>query len=162
MRIHLGANYEGYRTASALRQILSAAGHEVIWHAAPDYDEGDDYPAISIRTIQAVVADEDAGVDALAVIVGGTGGGEVIAANKVNGGRVVAATDAAYAASARRHSDANGIVLPVVHLDDDLVAEIVTAFLGTEFARGYDDARRLVNIAEFETAGTIDGWMIEE
>jgi ribose 5-phosphate isomerase B len=129
MRIHLGANYEGYRTATALRQSLSAAGHEVIWHAAPDYDEGD---------------------------------GEVIAANKVNGGRVVAATDAAYAASARRHADVNGIVLPVVHLDDDLVAEIVTAFLGTEFARGYDDARRLVNIAEFETAGTIEGWMIEE
>jgi ribose 5-phosphate isomerase B len=74
----------------------------------------------------------------------------------------VAATDAGYAASARRHSDANGIVLPVVHLDDERISEVVTAFLTTEFARGFDDARRLVNIAEFETAGTIEGWMLQE
>lgn len=162
MRIHLGANFEGYGVAESLRQDLSAAGHEVIWHAAPAYDEGDDFPAITIRTVQAVVVDEDAGVDSVAVIVGGVGAGEVVAANKVNGARVVGATDAEYAADARRHADANGIVLPTAHIADGVARAIVTAFLEADFSRGYDDARRMVNVAEFETAGTIEGWLIDK
>ncbi|ODT12219.1 MAG: hypothetical protein ABS61_00280 [Microbacterium sp. SCN 70-18] len=161
MRIHLGANSEGYRVAETLRTALSAAGHEVIWHAAPELDEGDDYTTISIQSIRAVVADEDAGRDSRAILVGGVGAGEVIAANKVNGARVVAATDAAQAAGARRHADVNGVVIPAAYVAGAAIDEIVAAFMATEFSGGYDDARRLVNVAEFETAGTIEGWMIE-
>jgi len=161
MRIHLGANSEGYRVAETLRAALSTAGHEVIWHAAPEFDEGDDYTTIAIQSIQAVVADEDAGFDSRAIIVGGLGAGEVIAANKVNGARVVAATDSAHAADARRQADVNGVVIPAAYVMGDAIDAVVSAFLETDFSGDYDDARRLVNVAEFETAGTIEGWMIE-
>jgi ribose 5-phosphate isomerase B len=161
MRIHLGANSEGYDAAERLRSDLAAAGHEIVWHAAPAYDEGDDYPGIAIRTVQAVVSDEDAGVDSRAIIMGGSGAGEVIAANKVNGARVVSATDASYVADARVHADANGLVIPTAHVAADTIPVLVSALLDTAFSNGLDDARRLVNVAEFETSGTIEGWTID-
>ena len=160
-RIHIGADSTGYVSATALRTYLIGRGYEVIWHAAPAFDDGDDYPAIAIRTIQAVVSDEDEGVASRAVIVSTDGAGEVIAANKVNGARVVSATTSSYAASARRHADANGLVLPTAHVPDSQAFAIVEVFLETEFAGVYDDARRLVNVAEYESSGTIEGWMIE-
>ncbi|WP_062378336.1 RpiB/LacA/LacB family sugar-phosphate isomerase [Demequina pelophila] len=162
MRIHIGANSEGYRLATDLRGLLEADGHEVHWHAAPAYDEGDDYPGIVIRTVQAVVADEDAGLDSRAVLVGGTGAGEVIAGNKVNGGRIVSATAAAYVADARTHADINGLVIPAAHVSPDDALGLVSTLVETAFSNGLDDARRLVNVAEFETSGTIEGWMVEE
>jgi len=162
MRIHLGANYEGYPSAQLLRTRLDAEGHEVIWHAAPDYDDNDDYPAISIRTLQAVIADEDDGIESRGILVGGTGAGEVISANKVNGARVVSATAAEYVADARTHADINALVIPTHHVDPGQVDALVTALLDTAFSNGLDDARRLVNVAEFETGGTIEGWMIDQ
>jgi ribose 5-phosphate isomerase B len=161
VRIHLGANHEGYAVAQELRDTLVAAGHDVVWHAAPEYDEGDDYPAIAIRTLQAVVADEDTGRETRAMLVGGTGAGEVIAANKVDGARVVSATDAGYVADARARADVNGLVVPLAHLDAAAVPGLLSALLETPFSSRLDDARRLVNIAEFETAGTIEGWLVE-
>lgn len=161
MRIHLGANYEGYAAAGELRTRLEQAGYEVVWHAADTYDEGDDYPAITIRTLEGVVADEDAGVDSRAVLVGGTGAGEVIAANKVNGARVVSATVPSYVADARTHAGINGLVIPLAHVDATQLAALVDAFLDTKFSNDLDDARRLVNIAEFESSGTIEGWTVE-
>jgi ribose 5-phosphate isomerase B len=158
MRIHLGANHEGYAAAQELRTRLEQEGHEVVWHAAPARDEGDDYPGITIRTMERVVADEDAGADSRAVIVGGTGAGEVIAANKVNGARVVSATAVSYVADARTHADINGLVIPLTHVDATRLAALAEAFLATGFSNDLDDARRLVNIAEFESSGTIEGW----
>lgn len=159
--LHVGANWEGYHAGLALVAELAAAGNDVTWHGAPDYDEGDDYPAIVVHTIQAVVADEDAGRDARAVILSSTGAGEVVAANKVNGARVVSATDVEYVRGARTHADINGLVLPLLRLQQPAIRELIDALLHTPFSNDLDDARRLVNIAEFETAGTIEGWMVE-
>lgn len=162
MRIHLGANSDGYRAAEALRDRLSADGHEVHWHAAPVYDENDDYAAISIRAIQAVIADEDAGTLSRAVLVGGAGAGEVISANKVNGARVISATDSAVVVDARQRTDINGLAIPSFHVDAATIADLVAALFDTEFSNDLDDARRLVNVAEFESSGTIEGWLVEE
>lgn len=161
MRIHLGANSEGYESATVVRSQLEAAGHDVLWHGAPQYDDNDDYPAISIRTVQAVVADEDAGVETRGLLLGGTGAGEVISANKVNGARVVSATSASYVVDARTHADINALVIPTAHVDDATRDDLIAALIGTAFSNGLDDARRLVNVAEFETGGTIEGWMID-
>jgi ribose 5-phosphate isomerase B len=161
MRVHLGANSEGYVVAVDLRDALTAAGHEVVWHAAPAFDEGDDYPGIAVRALRAVIDDEDAGRDARAIIVGATGAGEVVAGNKVNGARVVSATDVGFVEAARVHADVNGLVVPVDHVAPELVLRLVCAFLETGFSSDLDDARRLVNVAEFETSGTIEGWTIE-
>lgn len=162
MRIHIAANSEGYEAARAVQHELTLAGREVVWHAAPEFDEGDDYPGIAIRAVQAVVHDEDAGRDARAVILGGAGAGEVIAANKVNGARVVSATDPAYVVDARTQADINGLVIPTAHVSPSTVPLLIDALLATPFSNDIDDARRLVNVAEFEAAGTIEGWTIEE
>jgi ribose 5-phosphate isomerase B len=162
MRIHIAANSEGYEAARAVQHELTVAGHEVVWHAAPEFDDGDDYPGIAIRAVQAVVHDEDAGRDAYAVILGGAGAGEVIAANKVNGARVVSATDPAYVVDARAQADINGLVIATAHVSPSTVLLLIDALLATPFSNDIDDARRLVNVAEFEAAGTIEGWTIEE
>lgn len=159
--LHVGADWHAYHVASALVAELSAAGQDVTWHGPPRYDEGDDYPAIAVRAMQAVVADEDAGRDARALILGGAGAGEVIAANKVNGARVVSATEVAYVRDARRHADINGLVVPVQHVDEGVLRELLETLVNTPFSNDLDDARRLVNIAEFETSGTIEGWTVD-
>lgn len=161
MRIHIGANSEGYVLATSLRKEIAGAGHEVVWHAAPALDEGDDYPAISIRAVQAVVADEDAGVQSRAIIVGGAGAGEVVAANKANGARVISATDASVIVDARIRADVNGLVIPAAHVSPEAIGGLVAAFLDTGFSNELDDARRLLQVAEFESSGTIEGWMVE-
>lgn len=161
MRIHLSANHQGYEAASTLRSHLTSHGHDVVWHAAPVLDDNDDYHSIAIRAVKGVVADEDTGVDSRAIIVGGTGAGEVVAANKVHGARVVSATDERYVADARRHADINGLVIPISHISPDAVTGLVAALLDTPFSNDLDDARRIVNVAEFETNGTIEGWLIE-
>lgn len=160
-RIHIGANFEGYEAARTYADSFASDGHEVIWHAAPSYDDNDDYPAIVVRTIKSVIDDEDGGRDARALLFGGTGAGEVIAANKVNGGRVVSATETSYVVDARTHADINGLVVPTSHVSGATIGHLIAALLDTPFSNDLDDARRLVNIAEFETAGTIEGWNIE-
>ena len=162
MRIHLGANFQGYEAARQLEARLATAGHEVNWMGPPALDFNDDYPGIVIRLAQAVVADEDAGVFARGIQVGGEGAGEVIAANKVNGARVVAALSPNYVVGARMTADANVLVLPTNWLDANDIDALVAAFVQTPFGDSIDDARRIINTAEFETSGTIEGWAIDE
>lgn len=162
MRVHLGTNFQGYEAARQLEQRLIAAGHDVNWMGPPALDFNDDYPAIVIRVAQAVVADEDAGIYARGIQVGGEGAGEVIAANKVNGARTVAALSPNYVVGARATADANLLVLPTNWLDEKDVDAAVTAFFETPFGDSIDDARRIINWAEFETSGTIEGWAIDE
>ena len=162
MRIHLGTNFRGYKVARDLESRLIAAGVDVHWMGSPTYDANDDYSGIAIRVAQAVVADEDHAVYSRGIQIGGEGVGEVIAANKVNGARVVAALSTEYVAAARKHADANVLVIPSYWLDDQAIDELITVFTTTEFGNSIDDARRIINTAEFETSGTIEGWAIEE
>lgn len=161
MRIHLGANFQGYRLARELERALSSAGHEVVWHAAPEFDDNDDYPVYAIRVGQAVVQDEDSGITSRGVMIGGTGAAEAIATNKVNGARAVHTDRLEVVIDARAHADANILVLGA-----DLVAlaqaeALTNALINEKFLTLLDDARRVVNTAEFENSGTIEGWMVE-
>ncbi len=160
MRIHLAGNHAGYGLGRDLQEHLGSLGHDVHWHGAADYDEGDDYPVYCVRVARAVVADEDAGRASRGVIVGGDGAGEAIAANKVNGARAVTALDCRFVRAARAHADANVLILAGALMDSDQIAEALAEFLERDFLGGLDDARRIVNIAEFESAGTIEGWTI--
>ncbi len=160
MRIHLAGNHAGYRRARDIENDL-ATGHEVIWHGPPDYDENDDYPVLAIRVAKAVVEDEDAGLATRGVVVGGDGAGETIAANKVNGARAVPGLDAGFVRAARIHADANVLIVPAGLQDPGQTRAVLAVFLDQGFSSDLDDARRLVNTAEFETAGTIEGWLIE-
>lgn len=161
MQLHIGANYQGYEYARRLEAWLKQNGHDVIWHGADAYDFEDDYPLFSFRVGQAVIADEDKGLETRGIVVGGTGSGEIVAANKVNGTRAVPAISVDYVTDAREHANANILVIGSETTDEATAQSMITALLDTKFLMSLDDARRLVNTNEFENSGTIEGWMIE-
>jgi len=161
VRFHMAANYQGYGRARALESQLAADGHDVVWHASPEFDDNDDYTIYAIRAAQAVIEDEDAGVDARGIIVGGTGAAEAIVTNKVAGVRAVHTDRLDVVVDARQHADVTILVLGADVVDDVASLALIEALVSTPFLNNLDDARRVVNVAEFEASGTIEGWMIE-
>src|SRR5438309_1340277 len=109
MRIHIATDHAGLDFSRHLQEHLSAAGHDVVDHGPTEYDALDDYPAFCINAAQAVVRDQQAGVEALGVVFGGSGNGEQIAANKVTGVRAALVWNESTAQLARQHNDANVI-----------------------------------------------------
>ena len=87
MRLHIGADHAGFELKAALIEHLTAAGHEVVDHGAFAYDAQDDYPAFCFGAAEAVVAEPGS----LGIVIGGSGNGEQIAANKVTGVRAALA-----------------------------------------------------------------------
>lgn len=162
MLVHLGADYLGYERARTLEAWLAEAGYEVRWHGAPEYDHEDDYPVYSIRVGHAVVQDEDNTVMSKGIVIGGTGSAETIVANKVRGGRAIAGTSIGAVTDGREHADANILILGATVQSLEESQALITAFLTTNFLNVLDDARRVINTAEFENSGTIEGWLIEE
>ena len=161
MRIHIGANYQGYALAREIEPILTAAGHEIIWHAAEQFDDNDDYPVYCIRVGQAVVEDEDNGITSRGIVIGGSGAAEAIATNKVNGARAVHTDRSDVVQDARAHADANILILGANQVNAQVAVELLTLLVDEPFLKELDDARRIINVAEFESSGTIEGWMIE-
>lgn len=160
MRIHLAADYLGYELARQLEAWLKA-NHEVIWHGAEELDEGDDYPLFAARVGQAVIQDEDQGLDTYGILVGGTGNGEIIAINKVKGVRAALAVNPEQIIAARNDQNANALVIGAGHTNLDSAKNLVTAALENNYIGTVDSARRIINVGEYENRGTIEGWLIE-
>ena len=160
MRIHLAADYLGYELARQLEQWLKA-NHEVIWHAGDEVDEGDDYPLFAARIGQAVIQDEDQGLDTFGILVGGTGNGEVMAINKVKGIRSALAVTPALVKAAREEQNANALVIGAGHTNMDAAKAASNAALENSYVGAVDSSRRIINMAEYENRGTIEGWLIE-
>lgn len=159
-RIHLAADYGGYELARALQQRATDAGFDVVWHAADELDPGDDYPIFAVKVGKAVVEDQDGGTDAFAVLVVDEPFAGVIAANKVNGARAVAAATANEARKARRIIDANVLVLDGVAWEEG-AWQAVLGFVKQGLDHVVDHGRRILQIEEYENAGTIEGWAIQ-
>ena len=112
MRIHIATDHAGLEFSTQLQHHLAGSGHEVVDHGPIEYDPLDDYPAFCIRAAQAVVRDQEAGHRRRSAIVfGGSGNGEQIAANKVAGIRAALVWSIATAELAREHNDANVIAI---------------------------------------------------
>lgn len=158
MKIHIGANWQGYERARELETWLQGLGHQTVWHAADQYDEGDDYVLFAVRVGEAVLASEDNAEDVKGIIVGSDGNGEVIAANKVNGGRAIGGYSIEQVKAGRRGNNASVLVVPVDYTDLAQSEALVAAFLETEFDYTVDNARRVVNTNEYENSQTIEGW----
>ncbi|HEX5730086.1 RpiB/LacA/LacB family sugar-phosphate isomerase, partial [Microbacterium sp.] len=137
-----------------------AAGHEVVWHGAEHLDPGDDYPLFAIRVGTAVVADQDAGVDAFGVLVLDEAAAGVVAANKVNGARAVPAASPRAAATTREVVDANVLVLEGIAFEENAWLT-VSAFVTASLPHVVDRGRRILQIEEYENSGTIEGWAIQ-
>ncbi len=155
MRIHIATDHAGLEFSTQLQAHLADQGHEVVDHGPLEYDPLDDYPAFCIRAAQAVVRDQTAGVTALGVVFGGSGNGEQIAANKVTGVRAALVWNLSTAELAREHNDANVISIGArQHTFDEAVA-FIDRFIATPFTGEERHARRIGQLAAFETDGAL-------
>jgi ribose 5-phosphate isomerase B len=155
MRIHIATDHAGLEFSKDLQQHLTAAGHEVVDHGPTEYDALDDYPSFCINAAHAVVVDQRAGVEALGIVFGGSGNGEAIAANKVEGARAALVWSVATAELGREHNDANVIAIGARQHSFDEVTTFVDTFIATPFSNDERHVRRIGQLAEYETTGTI-------
>jgi ribose 5-phosphate isomerase B len=151
MRVHLGSDHAGLELKDHLVDWLREQGHEPVDHGPFQYDALDDYPVFCLRAAEAVVAD----AGSLGVVIGGSGNGEQIAANKVRGVRAALAWNDETAALAREHNDANVIsVGGRMHTVDEM-SRFIGIFVSTDFTGEERHSRRIAMLAEYETTGNL-------
>jgi ribose 5-phosphate isomerase B len=151
MRVHLGTDHAGLDLKTHLMDHLREQGHEPVDHGAFVYDAVDDYPVFCLRAAEAVVADPGS----LAVVIGGSGNGEQIAANKVRGVRAALVWSEETATLARQHNDANVIsVGGRMHTIEEMM-HFVDVFLATDFTGEERHARRIAMLADYEQTGEL-------
>jgi ribose 5-phosphate isomerase B len=148
MRVHIGSDHAGFDLKSFLVAALTTDGHEVVDHGPASYDDEDDYPTYCIPTAEAAVADPGS----LAVVLGGSGNGEQIAANKVPGARAALAYNLETAQLGRLHNDANVIGIGARMHTEEEALELVRMFLGTAFSGEERHARRIALLAAYEAS----------
>jgi ribose 5-phosphate isomerase B len=147
MRLHIAADHAGYDLKQHLVQHLITAGHEVIDHGAHELDPLDDYPSFCISAGEAVVAEPGS----LGIVIGGSGNGEQIAANKVAGVRAVLAWSLETARLGRQHNDANVIAIGGRMHSQEEATEFVEAFVGEPFSGDERHQRRIDQLADYES-----------
>jgi ribose 5-phosphate isomerase B len=155
MRVHIATDHAGMQLSAFLVRELSDLGFEMVDHGPKVYDALDDYPGFCIAAAQAVVADQAAGHPALGIVLGGSGNGEQIAANKVSGIRAALIWNADTAKLARDHNDANVAALGARQHSEAEVLELVKIFLGADFSNDERHVRRISKIAHFEKTGEV-------
>jgi len=149
MRVYLGADHAGFELKNHIKDHLEQAGHEVFDSGAYQYDAVDDYPAYCIDAARRVVQDEGS----LGIVIGGSGNGEQIAANKVPGARCALAWSSETAKLARQHNNAQlmGIGGRMHPLSEALA--IVDAFITTPWSGEDRHQRRIDILAAYEKSG---------
>lgn len=151
MRVHVAADHAGYELKTHLLAWLSENGYEPVDHGAFEYDELDDYPPFCINAAAAAVAEPGS----LAIVIGGSGNGEQIAANKVKGARAALAWSTETAGLARQHNNANVVAVGArMHSEEEATA-IVEAFLTTPWSEADRHQRRIDLLDAYEATGTI-------
>ncbi|MED5802515.1 ribose-5-phosphate isomerase [Gordonia sp. Z-3] len=149
MRVYLGADHAGFELKNLIADHLRSAGHEVVDCGAHVYDALDDYPAFCIDAARRTVADPCS----LGIVLGGSGNGEQIAANKVPGARCALAWSVETAQLARQHNNAQLIGIGGrMHSTDEAFA-IVDAFVATAWSEEPRHQRRIDILAEYERTG---------
>ncbi len=153
MRVHVGSDHAGLELKDHLLTWLADHGHEPVDHGPFVYDALDDYPVFCLRAAEAVAAERGAGGDCLGVVVGGSGNGEQIAANKVVGVRCALVWSEETARLARQHNDATvvsvgGRLHPLTAL-----TRFVEVFLAEPFSGEERHVRRLGQLQAYETGG---------
>jgi ribose 5-phosphate isomerase B len=149
VRVYLGSDHAGFDLKATLLRELGSAGHEVVDVGPAVYDEADDYPPYCVETGRRVLADPGS----LGVVIGGSGNGEQIAANKVPGIRAALAWSTETAELARRHNDAQVVSIGARMHDAGEAEAIVSTFLATAFEGGRHQ-RRIDMLSEYERTGT--------
>jgi ribose 5-phosphate isomerase B len=153
MRVHIGSDHAGFELKNFLVSALIDDGHDVVDHGPEVYDAEDDYPIFCIPAAEATVAEPGS----LAVVIGGSGNGEQIAANKVIGTRSALAYNLDTARLARQHNDANVMGIGGRMHSHEEALEMVRAFLSTPFSGDPRHARRIALLADYERDRKLPG-----
>ena len=151
MKIHIGADHAGLELKAELIAHLKSKGHEVTDHGPFEYDALDDYPDFCIPAAEAVAKDSSS----LGIVLGGSGNGEQMAANKVKGVRAALVWSIEIAKLAREHNDANVISLGGRMHDEEFCLKLVDTFLSTPFSGDERHIRRIGLISQYEKNGKI-------
>lgn len=146
MRVHLGSDHAGFELKAKIAEHLRAQGHEPVDHGPAAYDAEDDYPPFCFAAAEGTVADPGS----LGIVIGGSGNGEAIAANKVKGVRCALAHDEATAKLGREHNDANVLSLGARIVDAETALRLVDVFVTTPFSQGDRHVRRIGLLAAYE------------
>ena len=131
MRIAIGSDHAGFTYKETIKELLRTLGHDVT-DFGTDSEEPVDYP-LFIRPVALAVASSEA---ERGVVLGGSGNGEAMAANRVKGVRCALCWNVASARLGRQHNDANMLSLGQRMISEDEALEIVRVWLETEFEGG--------------------------
>jgi ribose 5-phosphate isomerase B len=151
VRVYLGSDHAGFELKSALAEALAAAGYDVVDCGPPAYHDGDDYPPYVMRAAAAAVANPGS----IGIVIGGSGNGEQMASNKIDGVRAALAWNNQTARLARLHNNANVLSLGArMHPVEEAVG-FALVFLATPFSGEARHARRLDEITSYEKTSTL-------
>jgi ribose 5-phosphate isomerase B len=151
VRVYLGSDHAGYELKRALAERLRALGHEAVDCGPDRLDPDDDYPPYVMAAAARVAGDPGS----LGVVLGGSGNGEAIAANKVRGIRCALAFSDETARLAREHNDANVLSLGARMYDEGTAIRYVEIFLATAFSSDPRHVRRIGQISGYEASGEL-------
>ncbi|MGH3368099.1 MAG: ribose-5-phosphate isomerase [Nocardioidaceae bacterium] len=151
MRVHLGCDHAGFELKEQLLSWLPGKGHQPVDHGADQYDPEDDYPLFCVSAGEAVVADPGS----FGIVLGGSGNGEQIAANKVVGVRAALVWNDETATLARKHNDANVASVGARMHSTDEALRLIRVFLDTPFSEETRHSRRIAILASYEETGTL-------
>ena len=150
MRVHIGSDHAGLELKNSLVEHLKSSGHDVIDHGPHEYDALDDYPVFCIPAAQAVASEKGS----FGIVLGGSGNGEQMAANKVKGIRAALVWSIETAKLAREHNDANVIAIGGRMHSIEVCKELIDVFLATSFSNDQRHIRRIGQVSNFETKGS--------
>ena len=151
MRIHIGSDHAGLEFKNRIVEHLQSQGHDVTDHGPHTFDPLDDYPVFCIPAAEAVSKDHGS----FGIVLGGSGNGEQMAANKVKGIRAALVWSIETAKLAREHNDANVISLGGRMHDEAYCLQLVDTFLSTPFTGDERHVRRIGLIAKYESKGSL-------
>jgi len=151
MRVHIGSDHAGLELKNSLVEHLKISGHDVVDHGPHVYDALDDYPLFCIPAAQGVASEEGS----FGIVLGGSGNGEQMAANKVKGIRAALVWSVETAKLAREHNDANVIAIGGRMHPIEVCKELIDVFLATPFSHDERHIRRIGQVSNFETKGSI-------
>ncbi len=153
IRVHLGSDHAGLALKTKVAARLVELGHAPVDHGPRTFVADDDYPPYCLRAALGAVAEREAG--SLAIVIGGSGNGEAMAANKVKGARCALAHDEETARLGREHNDANVMSLGARMTSDEDALRFVEVFVSTSFSGDPRHVRRIAQLALYEERGEI-------
>jgi ribose 5-phosphate isomerase B len=151
MRIHIGSDHAGLEFKGKIIAHLQAKGHDVVDHGPHNFDPLDDYPVFCIPTAEAVAREPGS----LGIVLGGSGNGEQIAANKVKGIRSALVWSKETAVLAREHNNANVISIGGRMHTEEFCLELVDTFIATPFPGDERHVRRINLLSKYEETGKL-------